>query len=193
MTLLLRAYVPQDVSKAWRLVLLGSYLYHSVLGFWFHKSQCSLFSCPSVMERLKRSSGGLVPPVWWRTPVLETQRRWKKNSSYLLRNPYLLKEGFCGGGMRWRKLLVASPGLSEAVVPVGVSSWTWWHRELAEGGLVLGSWKEGVKRTLAPFCELGFRKIPQNQAVLMGFPRHHWTLLKPYHRSLFCPASCKEV
>lgn len=103
MTLLLRAYVPQDVIKAWRLVLLGSYLYHSVLGFWFHKSQCSLFSCPSLMEGLKRSSGGLVPPVWWRIPVLKTQRRWK-NSSYLLRNPYLLKEGFCSLYWWWDEM-----------------------------------------------------------------------------------------
>lgn len=72
---------------------------------------------------VEHSGSGLVSPVWWRIPVLETQRRWKMSSyfSYFLRNPYLLRDSAHspGGWMRWRKFLIASPGLSESVVAVG--------------------------------------------------------------------------
>lgn len=141
MTLFLRAYVTQDVIRAWRLVLFGSYLYRSVLGFCLQKSQCSLFSCPSVIERLKHSVTGLVSPVRWRIPVQETQRRWRTSSyfSYLLRNPYLLKESAHspGGWMRWRKLIACS-GLIEAVVPVGLQFMDLMARRTSRRGIGVG-------------------------------------------------------
>lgn len=99
-------------------------------------------------------------------------RRWRTSSyfSYLLRNPYLLKESAHspGGWMRWRKL-IAVLGSLKLWSLWGCSSWTWWLGELAEGGLVLGSWQERIKRSLTLFCELSFRKTPQNQAVLVCF------------------------
>lgn len=147
------------LSKMWSGHGACAVWYHSVLGFCFQKSQCSLFSCPSVIERLKLRP---VSPAWWRIPVLETAEMEEELLLLLPFKKSISSERF------WS----LSCWLDEVEKNSYCQSWAQWSYchsgvaiqfmdgELAEGGLVLGNWQERIKRNLALFCELSFRKTP---------------------------------
>lgn len=134
------------------------------------------FVLMSVMERLEHSSGGVVSPVWWRIPVLETQRSWKKSSyfSYVLRNPYLLEERFCS--FSW--------WLDEVEKTSCCQSWAQWSRgafgvsvhgldsqeNQLKGGWCWGTDRKGSKEVFLSSVNWVLERSPKTKQSLCASP-----------------------
>ena len=158
--------------------------------FHFQKSSCSLFSRTSSSERSKHSISGQVSSVWWRIPLLETTEKMREE--LLLLSPF--KESISsqrensaypsGGWGRWRKLFIASLGLTE-VVPVGIAVHGLDLRTGWRGSGVKELAGKGQRKFDSLLLWIQFKKkTPQNQTTkkqpssFLSLSPPHWFLLK---------------